>query len=147
MELRKQLACPNGCTGEVVIAPKPTHLLPNARFTESLLAHIIVSKLIDRQPYYHLEKQFESRAGFLLSRQSMARNVIECAGPLQPLVNLLKDEHIGCDIGSLDATTLQVLREPVVRPLKSRICIVLPGDRREESRCYLNTMPMITNSL
>ena len=134
VELREQLACPNGCQGEVVMAPKPTHVLPKARFTESLLAHIIVSKLIDRQPYYHLEKQFESRAGFSLSRQSMARNVIDCARPLQPVYNLMKDSHIEYDIGALDATTLQVLREPGRPPTrKSYLYCFTGGSPGEES--------------
>ena len=40
------------------------------------------------------------------------RAAIVCARPLQPLVNLLKDEIIGYDLGALDATGLQVLNEP-----------------------------------
>ncbi|MEE8058152.1 MAG: IS66 family transposase [Pseudomonadales bacterium] len=42
----------------------------------------------------------------------MARSVIECANPLQPLFNLMKDEVIDYGVGALDATTLQVLNEP-----------------------------------
>ncbi len=112
VELREQLACPNGCAGEVVIGEKPMSILPKARFTESVLAHVIVSKLDDRQPYYHLEKQFESRSGLNLPRQTMARSVIDCTGALQPLFNLLKDEQLDDCVGSLDATSLQVLNEP-----------------------------------
>lgn len=96
----------------MVTAPKPKHILPKAKFTESVLANIIVSKLDDRQPFYHLEKQFEKRAGFSLSRQTMARATIDCSLKLQPLVNLMKDPVIDYDIGALDATTLQVLNEP-----------------------------------
>lgn len=112
VELREVVACPKGCVGEVITADKTKHILPKASFTESVLAHIIVSKLDDRQPYYHLEKQFENRAGFRLSRQTMARSVIDCSDSLQPLINLMKDEVIDHDIGALDATTLQVLNEP-----------------------------------
>ena len=112
VELREQLMCPKGCKGQWVSAEKPKHILPKARFTESILAHIIVSKLEDRQPYYHLEKQFESRSGFKFTRQTMARSAIECASSLQPLVNLLKDQIIDHNIASLDPTMLQVLKEP-----------------------------------
>lgn len=112
VELREVVACPKGCEGEVITAPKPKHILPKAKFTESVLAHIIISKLDDRQPFYHLEKQFEKRAGFGLSRQTMARATIDCSLKLQPLINLMKDHVIGYDIGALDATTLQVLNEP-----------------------------------
>jgi len=51
VELREVVACPKGCVGEVITADKPKHILPKASFTESVLAHIIVSKLDDRQPY------------------------------------------------------------------------------------------------
>ena len=112
VELREVVACPKGCRGEMVTAEKPRHILPKAKVTESVLAHIIVSKLDDRQPYYHLEKQFDKRAGFTYSRQTMARSTIDCANPLQPLFNLMKDEVIDYDVGALDATTLQVLNEP-----------------------------------
>ncbi|GAC33475.1 hypothetical protein GPLA_2577 [Paraglaciecola polaris LMG 21857] len=112
VELREVVACPKGCHGEVTTANKPKHILPKASFTESVLAYIIVSKLDDRQPYYHLEKQFEKRAGFKLSRQTMARAVIDCTNPLYPLFNLMKDEVIDYGVGALDATTLQVLSEP-----------------------------------
>ena len=59
-----------------------------------MLAHIIVSKLDDRQPYYHLEKQFEKRVGFSCPRQTMTRSTLQCAIHLQPLINLMKDEVI-----------------------------------------------------
>jgi transposase len=112
VEMREVVACPKGCRGEMVTAPKPKHILPKTKFTKTVLAHIIVSKVDDRQPFYHMEKQFESRAGFDLSRQTMARASIECCRALQPLINLMKDEVINYDIGALDATTLQVLNEP-----------------------------------
>ena len=70
-----------------------------------------MSKLDDRQPFYHLEQQFKQRAGITLSRQTMARSMIQCCDPLQPIINLLKDTYLDYDIGALDATTLQVLNE------------------------------------
>ena len=112
VELREKLVCPNGCSAQVVVADKPKRILPKSKLSESMMAYIIISKLDDRQPFYHLEKQFEQRAGFRLSRQTMARTNIQVASPLQPLFNLLKDEVIDYDVGALDATTLQVLREP-----------------------------------
>ena len=51
---------------KIITAPKPLNILPKARITNPL-AHIIVSKLEDRQPYYHLEKQLESHASVGLS--------------------------------------------------------------------------------
>ena len=112
VEKREIVACPKRCRGEVVTAARPKHILPKSVMSEALLAHVIVSKFDDRQPFYHLEKQLKQRAGVSLSRQTLARAAIACHRPLQPLINLLKDEIIGYDIGALDATGLQVLNEP-----------------------------------
>ena len=111
VEKREIAACPKGCVGQVVTAPRPPHILPKSKLGESLLAHLIVSKLDDRQPFYHLERQLHNRAGISLSRQTMARAAIACAPALQPLVNLLKDQVFDADIAALDATSLQVLKE------------------------------------
>jgi transposase len=87
-------------------------VLPKSKASESLLAFLVVSKLDDRQPLYHLEKQLLERHGLDCSRQTMARWLIELMEPMQPLYNLLKDEVIEYDVASCDATTLQVLKEP-----------------------------------
>ncbi|MFA0791619.1 transposase [Microbulbifer echini] len=81
VEWREKVERLKGCAGQIVIASKPKHILPKGKFTESILAHLIVSKLDDRQPFYHLEKQFETRAGFSFPRQTMARTVIDCVTP------------------------------------------------------------------
>jgi transposase len=50
---REIVACKNGCEGSIKTAASPLHILPKIKATESLLAHIIISKLHDRQPLYH----------------------------------------------------------------------------------------------
>ena len=137
VEKREVVACPKGCKGEIKTAPRPNHILPKAKFSESILAHIIVSKLDDRQPYSHLEKQFKKRAGFELSRACMAQATIKCADALLPLINLLKDEVIHYDVGALDATTFKVLNEPG-RPaqLKSYAYCMRGGPPGRESIIY-----------
>lgn len=109
---REVVACTSGCSGSIETAKKPDHVLPKIQASHSLLAHIIVSKFVDRQPLYHLEKQFKQRFGVDISRQQMANWLILLKPKLQPLLNLLKDEIIDDDIASMDATQLQVLREP-----------------------------------
>jgi transposase len=109
---REVAACPKGCDGEMITAPAPLQVLPKVKVTEAFLSFLVVSKLDDRQPLYHLEKQLSERYGVDCSRQTMARWLIELMTPLQPMYNLLKDEAIGYDIASCDATTLQVLDEP-----------------------------------
>lgn len=85
VELREGVTYIKGCSSQMMTADKPKHILPKARFTESVLAHIVVSKMDDRQPYYYLEKQFEQCSGITLSRQTIGRSTIECTEPLQVL--------------------------------------------------------------
>jgi transposase len=113
LEQRREVAvCPKGCDGQIVTAPAPLHILPKVKATEEFLSFLVVSKLDDRQPLYHLEKQLKQRYDLDCSRQTMARWLIELMFPLQPIYNLMKDEVIGYDVASCDATTLQVLNEP-----------------------------------
>lgn len=106
---REVVACTKGCEQSIKIAPAPKHVLPKVKATEELLAATVINKLHHRQPLYHLEKY----AGFAdISRETMARWHIQLINPLQPLFNLLKDEVIDYDIASIDATGLQVLKEP-----------------------------------
>jgi transposase len=109
---REIVACLKGCEGEIITAAVPIRILPGVRATEEFLSFVIVSKLADRQPFYHLEKKLNERHGIDCSRQTMARWTIDLMFPLQPLWNLMKDSVIDYDIASCDATTLQVLREP-----------------------------------
>jgi len=123
LEQRREVAaCPHGCDGAMITAPVPLHVLPKAKVTEEFLSFLVVSKLDDRQPLYHLEKQLGDRYGLSCSRQTMARWLIELMAPMQPIYNLLKDEIIEYDVASCDATTLQVLNEP---------------DRRAETKSYV----------
>lgn len=110
VEQRREVGvCPKGCDGSIITAASPLHILPKTKATEAFLSFLVVSKLEDRQPLYHLEKQLSARFGVDCSRQAMANWVIGMMEPLQPIFNLMKDEVIDYDIASADATTLQVL--------------------------------------
>jgi len=113
LEQRREVAaCPNGCDNSVVTAAAPLQILPKTKATAEFLSFLIVSKLEDRQPLYHLEKQLKERHGIDCSRQTMARWVIDLMEPLRPIYNLLKEYIIDYDIASCDATGIQVLKEP-----------------------------------
>lgn len=109
---REVAACPKCCDGSVVTAPAPLQVLPKVKATESFLAFLVISKLEDRQPLYHLEHKLSERYGIDVSRQTMARWLIDLMELLRPIYNLLKDSVIDYDVASCDATTLQVLKEP-----------------------------------
>ncbi len=70
---REVVACANNCEGAMLTAPAPLRILPKVKVTEEFLAFLIVSKMDDRQPLYHLEKQLTERYNIDVSRQSMAR--------------------------------------------------------------------------
>jgi len=119
-EKREKMACRKGCSGQMVTATLPLRILPKSRASESLIAYICVSKVLDRQPLYHLEKSIEQRYDWKIGRNIMSRWMIMVADNLQPLVNLMKDQIEGYDIAAIDATSFQVLNEPNRNPeLKS----------------------------
>lgn len=128
---REVLACSCGCNS-ITTAPLPKRILPRVKITESTLAHIIVSKLDDRQPLYHQEKRFDTRFGIDLPRNTLARWFIESAKALQPLINLIKDEIIECDVASCDATGIQVLDEPGREPTKKSYLYCMRGGRPDK---------------
>ena len=99
LEQRREVAaCPKGCDGEIITAPAPLQVLPKIKATEELLAFLVVSKLDDRQPLYHLGKQLNERYGVDCSRQTMARWLVDLKVAMQPIYNLLKDQVIEYDI-------------------------------------------------
>jgi transposase len=109
---REVVACEKGCDSAIMTAPAPLQVLPKISVSESFLSFLVISKLDDRQPLYHLEKQLNERYGVDCSRQSMANWMIDLMTPMQPLYNLCKDQVIEYDVSASDATTLQVLDEP-----------------------------------
>jgi transposase len=109
---REVVACVDGCDGQMVTALAPLQVLPKVKATEEFLSFLVVSKLEDRQPLYHLEKQLLERHGIDCSRQTMARWMIDLMQAMQPVYNLMEDEPIDYDVASCDATTIQVLNEP-----------------------------------
>jgi len=57
---REVVACSKGCGNQVVTAAAPKQILPKTKATEELLSFLVVSKLDDGQPLYHLERQLAS---------------------------------------------------------------------------------------
>ena len=107
--IRKKYACPC-CEKGVKMAPLPEKLLPKTMASPSILAFIIIAKYADALPLYRQTKIFE-RIGFYLSRQTMARWLIEVSNKLRPLYNLLQDRLLDSNYIQMDETNVQVLRE------------------------------------
>lgn len=134
---REVAACPKCCDSSVITAPAPLQVLPKVKATESFLAFLVVSKLADRQPLYHLEHKLSQRYGVDISRQTMARWLIDLMQPLRPIYNLLKDNVIDYDVASCDATTLQVLKEPGrAAETKSQVYCIRGGTPKQQVVLY-----------
>ena len=110
LQKREKLSCPKCKDGIITEKPEP-HILPKAGVSVELLAYIVMSKFIDRQPLYHLEKYWDERFGVKISRQTLARWIIESSKKLMPLVNLIKEEIMNYHLSTIDATKIQVLKE------------------------------------
>ncbi len=108
--VRKVYGC-RGCETAPVTADKPAQLIEKSLASPSVLAMLLTTKYVDGLPLYRFEKVL-GRHGIDLSRQTLARWVIECGEWLQPLVNLMRDRLLESRVVHCDETRLQVLKEP-----------------------------------
>jgi|TARA_B100002049_G_C16060748_1_gene367934 transposase len=123
---REKVSCPR-CKDGISTAASVPHILPKSEVSEDLLAHIVISKCIDRQPLYHMEKYWNERFGVKISRQTMARWVIDSSKRLMPLVNLFKETILDYHLSTIDATKLQVLKEEGRNPTISSYMYCIRG--------------------
>ena len=98
------------CRRGVKSAPKANRPLPKALATAALLAHVAVSKYADGMPLYR-QGAILVRAGFELSRTTLANWMIRAGILVQPLINLMRDQLLAYDVIQMDETTVQVLKE------------------------------------
>ncbi len=108
--IRKTYGC-RGCEAAPVTADKPAQLIEKSLASPSLLATLLTAKYVDGLPLHRFE-QVLSRHGLELSRQTLARWVIQCGEQLQPLLNLLRDRLLDSRVIHCDETRVQVLKEP-----------------------------------
>jgi transposase len=108
--IRKTYACPR-CETAPITAPLPAQPIPKSNASAGLLAHIAVAKYQDGLPLYRQEAILQ-RAGIDLSRQTLARWMIQTAELLQPLHNLLRDALLSGPVIHCDESVVQVLKEP-----------------------------------
>ncbi len=105
--IRARYAC--ACKNCAKSAPMPAHPLPGAQVTPMMLAHIMVSKLLDGLPLYRQEKMAE-RDGLELDRTKLARWFIQGSAVFQPVINRFMDTFFDYDIAMSDDTRIRVLK-------------------------------------
>jgi len=105
--IRGRYAC--ACKDCAKSAAVPAHPLPGAQVTPVMLAHTMVSKLLDGLPLYRQEKQ-AAREGLDLPRAKLARWFINGSSVFQPVINRFMDTFFSHDIALCDDTRIQVLK-------------------------------------
>jgi transposase len=103
-DVRKKYAC--ACT--VKTATKPPQPIEKSTAGASLLAQVIVGKMVDHLPLHRQEKIFE-RHGVEISRKTMGGWLAQCAELLKPLYESLKEVLFQSKVIGTDDTSVKVL--------------------------------------
>lgn len=91
--------------------PLHTRVLKGVMVTDSLAAEVMAQKFCDHLPLYR-QQDILARRGLAISRQSMARWIIDAARALKPLGALIRSQVLQRRLVNMDETSLQVLHEP-----------------------------------
>jgi transposase len=108
--IRKVYGC-RGCETAPATADKPAQLIEKSMASPSVLAMLLTTKYVDGLPLHRFETVL-SRHGIEITRQTLARWVIQCGEHLQPLLNLMRDRLLESPVIHCDETRVQVLKEP-----------------------------------
>jgi transposase len=93
----------------LVQAPVEPHIIDKGIPTTGLLAQVLVAKYQDHLPLYRQEHIF-GRAGFEISRSTLASWVGQCGVQLQPLVDALKAVMLRSPVLHADETPVAMLK-------------------------------------
>jgi transposase len=111
---RVKYACPC-CDLGMKVTPAPPRLIPRGLFTESALAWIATGKYQFGMPLYR-QAVLLRRFGGDISSNTVAASMVRVGLAVQPVINLMRDALLDCDLLYCDETTFQVLKEPGRRP-------------------------------
>ena len=109
VQIKKKYACAH-CDAHVAQG-KSHSILPGTIATPELLSFLVYSKFFQGLPLYRLEEQFKL-SKIELTRGTMARWLVKVTEQLVPIYNLLQDQAFDSGYMAIDATHVQVLKEP-----------------------------------
>jgi len=104
---RPRYAC-RRCSGSVVQAHAPEHVVPGGLPTEALIAQVIVSKFGDHLPFYR-QADIYSRQGVRLDRATLGNWVGRACFHLKPIVEQMRSQLKAADRIFMDETRAPVL--------------------------------------
>ncbi len=110
---RPRYAC-RRCSGTVVQAHAPEHVVPGGLPTEALIAHVIVAKFGDHLPFYR-QADIYRRQGISLDRATLGNWVGRACFHLKPIV-----EHMRTHLKAADRIFMDETRAPVLDPGRRR---------------------------
>jgi transposase len=126
--VRPKYAC-RRCSGAVVQAPAPAHLIEGALPTEATLAHVLVAKYADHTPLYR-QAQIYARSGLDLHRATLAGWVGKASFHLAPVVDRMAEHLKRSSKLFLDETTAPVLDPGRGRTKTGYLWALARDDRR-----------------
>jgi transposase len=104
---RPRYAC-RRCSGAVVQAHAPEHVVPGGLPTEALIAEVIVAKFGDHLPFYR-QAGIYARHGIRLDRATLGNWAGRACFHLQPIAGHMRNHLAGADRLFMDETTAPVL--------------------------------------
>lgn len=110
---RPRYAC-RRCSGAVVQAHAPEHVVPGGLPTEALIAQVIVSKFGDHLPFYR-QAGIYKRQGIALDRATLGNWVGRACFHLRPVIEQMRSRLKAADRVFVDET-----RAPVLDPGRGR---------------------------
>ncbi|MBM4028149.1 MAG: IS66 family transposase [Planctomycetes bacterium] len=104
---RDKFAC-GTCKDGVTTAPGPDKVIERSPADASVLAHVVVSKIVDYCPLHRLHRMFD-RIGVDIPVSTMSDWVAQVADLLSPLADRLTERVLAAYIDQMDATGVRVL--------------------------------------
>ncbi len=104
---RPKYAC-RRCSGAVVQAHAPEHVVPGGLPTEALIAQVIVAKFGDHLPF-HRQAEIYARQGIHLDRATLGNWAGRACFHLKPIANRMREHLAAADRLFMDETTAPVL--------------------------------------
>jgi transposase len=124
---RPKYAC-RRCSGAVVQAHAPEHVVPGGLPTEALIAQVIVAKFGDHLPFYR-QAEIYARQGVILDRATLGNWAGRACFHLQPIADHMSKHLASADRVFMDETTAPVL-DPGRRRTKKGFFWAIASDDR-----------------
>ena len=124
---RPKYAC-RRCSGAVVQAHAPEHIVPGGLPTEALIAQVIVAKFGDHLPFYR-QAEIYARQGIQLDRATLGNWAGRACFHLKPIADCMREHLAAADRLFMDETTAPVL-DPGRRTTKKGFFWAIASDDR-----------------